>query len=63
MDEFTGDNSGLDSSFFRYVKTKIAIELKTSIEQQCVFREEPYKHLPAERKYMNQSIFLTFYEY
>lgn len=50
MDEFTGDNSGLDSSFFRYVKTKIAIELKTSIEQQCVFREEPYKHLPAERQ-------------
>lgn len=49
-DEFTGDNFGLDSSFYRYVKPKIAIEFKSSIVEKCVFRKEPYRHLPGERQ-------------
>ena len=49
-DEFTGDNFGLDSSFYRYVKPKIAIEFKSSIVEKCVFREEPYRRLPGERQ-------------
>lgn len=49
-DEFTGDNFGLESSFYRYVKPKIAIEFKSSIVEKCVFRKEPYRHLPGERQ-------------
>ena len=49
-DEFTGDNFGLDSSFYRYVKPKIAIEFKSSIVEKCIFRKEPYRHLPGERQ-------------
>ena len=49
-DEFTGDNFGLDSSFYRYVKPKIAIEFKSSIVEKYVFRKEPYRHLPWERQ-------------
>lgn len=49
-DEFTGDNFGLDSSFYLYVKPKIAIEFKPSIIEKCVFRKEPYRHLPEERQ-------------
>lgn len=49
-DEFTGDNFGLDSSFYRYVKPKIAIEFKSSIVEKCIFRKEPYRRLPGERQ-------------
>lgn len=49
-DEFTGDNFGLDSSFYRYVKSKIAIEFKSSIVEKCIFRKEPYRRLPGERQ-------------
>lgn len=49
-EEFTGENKDLDSSFFRYAKNKIAIEFKPSIELNCIFRKEPYNHLPAERQ-------------
>ncbi len=49
-DEFTGDNFGLDPSFYRYVRTKIAIEFKTTIFEKCTFREEPYRRLPGERQ-------------
>ena len=49
-DEFTGDNFGLDSSFNRYVRHKIAIEFKSIIVENCVFREEPYRHLPGEKQ-------------
>lgn len=49
-DEFTDDNFGLDSSFYRYVKPKIAIEFKSSIVEKCIFRKEPYRHLPGERQ-------------
>lgn len=51
--EFTGENCGLDSSFFRYVKTKIAIEFKPTIIEKYTFREEPYRHLPGERQIYN----------
>ena len=37
-EEFYDNNIDLDSSFFRYVKTKIAIEFKASIEENCKFR-------------------------
>lgn len=49
-DEFTGENFDLNYSFFRYAKTKIAIEFKSTIAETCTFREEPYKHLPGERQ-------------
>ena len=49
-DEFTGDNFGLNSSFYRYVKPKIAIEFKSSIVEKCIFRKEPYRRLPGERQ-------------
>ncbi len=49
-DEFLGENSGLDSSFFRYAKTKIAIEFKSAIIEDCLFRKEPYRRLPGERQ-------------
>lgn len=49
-DEFAGENYGLDPSFFRYAKTKIAIEFKSSIIETCVFRQEPYRRLPGERQ-------------
>lgn len=48
--EFAGENYGLDSSLYRYVKTKIAIEFKSTIVEECTFREEPYKRLPGERQ-------------
>lgn len=43
-------NEGLESSFWVYAKQKIAIEFKPSIEQECIFREHPYRHLPGERQ-------------
>lgn len=49
-EEFIGINSGLDSSFYRYVKKKIGIELKPEFVSNCVFREFPYNHLPGERQ-------------
>ena len=49
-DEFTGDNLELDSSFYRYVRPKIAIEFKPTIVEKCTFREEPYRRLPGERQ-------------
>lgn len=49
-EEFIGENFGLDSSFFLYANPKITIELKSTIEKECIFREEPYKRLPAERQ-------------
>ena len=49
-DEFTGDNLELDSSFYRYVRPKIAIEFKPTIVEKCTFRKEPYRHLPGERQ-------------
>lgn len=49
-EEFSGENFGLDSSFHRYVNPKIAIELKSTIEEKCIFRKETYKRLPVERQ-------------
>lgn len=40
----------LDSPFFRYVKTKISLELKPEIFTTCTFHLEPYKRLPGERQ-------------
>ena len=60
-DEFTGENFGLDSSFFRYVRTKIAIEFKSTIIEKCTFREEPYKRLPGERQIYNFIDISNFY--
>lgn len=60
-DEFTGENFGLDSSFYRYVKPKIAIEFKPIITQICTFREEPYKRLPRERQIYNFINISNFY--
>lgn len=50
VDEFTGDNFGLDSSFYRYVRPKIAIEFKSDIVEKCTFRQYPYRRLPGERQ-------------
>lgn len=52
-DEFQGENSNLDSSFFRYVKTKIGLELSKDILTTCKFRLEPYKRLPGERQVLH----------
>lgn len=49
-DEFQGENSTCDSSFFRYVKTKIGLELNPDIFTTCKFRLEPYRRLPGERQ-------------
>lgn len=48
--EFTGENYGLDSSFFRYARTKVAIEFKPDIFEVCTFGKEPYRRLPGERQ-------------
>ena len=50
VDEFTGDNFGLDSSFYRYVRPKIAIEFKSDIVEKCTFRQYPYRRWPGERQ-------------
>ena len=52
-EEFRGSNVGLDSSFFRYVRRKIAIEFNDDLEEKCLFRKEPYLHLPGERQILN----------
>lgn len=60
-DEFIGENFGLDSSFYLYVKPKIAIEFKSTIVENCTFREEPYKRLPGERQIYNFIDISNFY--
>lgn len=60
-EEFTGENYGLDSSFYRYAKTKIAIEFKSTIVEKYTFREEPYKRLPGERQVYKFIDFSDFY--
>lgn len=46
--EFSGQFSGTDSAFFRYVRFKIAIALK--LDEKDSFKEGDYKHLPGERQ-------------
>ena len=49
-EEFSGENWDLTPSFDVYVRKKIAIKFKSSIEQECIFRKFPYKRLPGERQ-------------
>lgn len=50
FEEYSSLGLDLESSFFRYVKTKIALELNPEIFKTCTFRLEPYKRLPGERQ-------------
>lgn len=47
-EEFYGENFGLDSSFFRYVRYKIALVLDMDLKDN--FRKDDYKKLPGERQ-------------
>lgn len=47
-EEMYGENFGLDSAFFRYVRYKVALVLDSDLKS--VFRTDEYKKLPGERQ-------------
>lgn len=51
-EEMYGENFGLDSAYFRYVRYKIALVLDTDLKSD--FRTDEYKKLPGERQIKNK---------
>lgn len=51
-EEMYGENFGLDSAFFRYVRYKIALVFDKDLKTK--FRKDEYKKLPGERQIKNK---------
>lgn len=51
--EFSGEFSGIDPAFFRYVRYKIGIAINPDIINKCDFRQGEYKRLPGERQVLD----------